>query len=218
MTGRGDRVRQQWGADEAWTNIRSARSARPGLTKGHDGRTRTYLAAVQQFEELFKTAASVGVASRPILLFYGLSQVGRALLAAREPNAWEVHGHGLNFVSTQGGGVFGSGVKAQGDKLFQAVASVLDEDPPTRTMILAELWAAMPALPRIAETANERAPLRVSPDVTYSAGSLSVALAGPPAVLVGIPRSYVSRGGGCRCGAVPARSGACGTRLVRVER
>jgi hypothetical protein len=186
VSARGDRVRQQWGADEAWAKIRSARSTRPGLTQGDDARTQTYLASVQQFEELYRTAASVGVASRPILLFYGLSQVGRALLAAREANQWQVHGHGLSFVpATSQGAIFDSGVKTHRQGLFQAVVSVLAEDPPTRAMTLAELWAAMPGLPRIAETSQEKPPLRVAYDVT--SGGLSFVLYSSPSVLVGIP-------------------------------
>jgi hypothetical protein len=184
MSARGERVRQQWGAEEAWTKIRSTRAAPPGLTGGDEARTKTYHAAVQQFEQLLKTAESVGVESRPILLFYGLSQVGRAILAAREPNQWQVHGHGLKFVPSQAGDVFSTGVKSHGQGLFQAVASVLGETLPVRVVSLAELWAAMPGLPPIPETALERQPLRVTLDIPYSSSPLELR---EPSVLVGIP-------------------------------
>jgi hypothetical protein len=41
-----------------------------------------YVAALQQAEQLFHAAREAGFASSPLLLFYGLSQAGRAIAAA----------------------------------------------------------------------------------------------------------------------------------------
>lgn len=63
--------------------------------------------ALEQAQQLFSAAAQVGYESRPLLLFYGLNQAGRALAAASEhlrPNhpdprrkAWQGTSHGLEF-------------------------------------------------------------------------------------------------------------------------
>jgi hypothetical protein len=62
---------------------------------GH--RKRTFRAALQQFEELLGAAETVGSASRPLLLFYALSQAGRAITAARGSMPWELRRHGLTW-------------------------------------------------------------------------------------------------------------------------
>ena len=52
---------------------------------------------MEQSEELFKAAANVAPPSRPILLFYGLSQAGRAVAAASKTATtdWELQAHGI---------------------------------------------------------------------------------------------------------------------------
>lgn len=52
--------------------------------------------ALEQAEQLFTAAAATGPAARPLPLFYGLSQAGRALVAARTPgDPWKPRGHGI---------------------------------------------------------------------------------------------------------------------------
>jgi hypothetical protein len=51
-----------------------------------------YRAALEQFEELIKAAASVGYPARPLPLFYALSQAGRAIVAARGGVDHQIHG------------------------------------------------------------------------------------------------------------------------------
>jgi hypothetical protein len=57
------------------------------------------VAALEQAEQLLRAAGSVGPASSPLLLFYGLSQAGRAIAAAAKdlkgPD-WLLDGHGIN--------------------------------------------------------------------------------------------------------------------------
>ncbi len=52
--------------------------------------------ALEQAEQLFKAASAVGPSARPLPLFYGLSQAGRALVAARTPgDPWKLSSHGI---------------------------------------------------------------------------------------------------------------------------
>src|SRR5271165_1685858 len=59
---------------EVWSRLRTTRAARPGNAAATDGRRRTYGAAMEQFEELMRAAEQVGAATRPLLLYYALSQ------------------------------------------------------------------------------------------------------------------------------------------------
>ena len=54
--------------------------------------------ALEQAEQMFHAAATVGVATRPLQVFYGLSQAGRAIAAAASGltgDGWELAGHGI---------------------------------------------------------------------------------------------------------------------------
>ena len=51
---------------------------------------------------MFRAAAGTGVATRPLLVFYGLSQAGRAIAAAAASagaDGWELEGHGIACVA-----------------------------------------------------------------------------------------------------------------------
>lgn len=52
--------------------------------------------SLAQFDELIAASAAVGPASRPLPLFYALSQAGRAIAAAHAEDAWLLRGHGLS--------------------------------------------------------------------------------------------------------------------------
>ncbi|MGW1391953.1 YaaC family protein [Streptomyces nigra] len=74
-----------------WRALRELRPEPPGYA-GKGPRQKLFSAALEQSEQLFTAAASVGPASRPLVLFYGLSQAGRAIAAcapvplARKPS------------------------------------------------------------------------------------------------------------------------------------
>lgn len=60
-----------------WQQLRTLRSSPPGnAASGH--RRETFNAALEQAEQLLTAARTVGVATQPILTFYGVSQIGRA--------------------------------------------------------------------------------------------------------------------------------------------
>jgi hypothetical protein len=115
-------------------------------------RRETYGAAVQQFEELLRAAESVGPASRPLPLFYALSQAGRAIVAAHgeEP---EVFGHGL--AEDKAGGAITDPLQYRVKRatartdLFGAVARATHSGEVTGSVPLGAIWAATPRTHRL---------------------------------------------------------------------
>ncbi|WP_433269640.1 YaaC family protein [Actinosynnema sp. CS-041913] len=80
-----------------WQYLRRMRSAPPSSTRGSDARRGTFSAALEQAEQLYVAASRVDMESKPILLYYGIYQAGRAI-AAVNPDAaapWQLQGHGL---------------------------------------------------------------------------------------------------------------------------
>jgi len=64
-------------------------------------RRRTFQSALEQAEQQFRAAESIGYDSRALNLFYGLSQAGRAIAAAAsrlDGSEWELSGHGLRCI------------------------------------------------------------------------------------------------------------------------
>ncbi|MEW2121213.1 hypothetical protein AB0945_39970 [Streptomyces sp. NPDC005474] len=84
-------------ADEAWERLRASRS--DPLGRADTGsRRKTYAAALDQAEQTFQAAATVGTATRPMQVFYGLSQAGRAIAAAAvaiKGEDWNLTSHGI---------------------------------------------------------------------------------------------------------------------------
>lgn len=82
----------------AWDRLRASRSERPGRATG-GARAKTYGAALEQAQQMFRAAEGVGPQTRALLIFYGLSQAGRAIAAAavdlKEPESWKLNGHGI---------------------------------------------------------------------------------------------------------------------------
>ncbi len=76
--------------------IRATRASPPGYANEDKDRRQVYGAALAQFDELIAAARAVGAASRPLPLFYALSQAGRAITAARGEPPWQLRGHGLS--------------------------------------------------------------------------------------------------------------------------
>lgn len=81
---------------DAWRNIRALRHEPPGLSN-RGARRKVFGSALEQAEQLFNAAEGIGYAARPILLFYGLSQGGRAIAAACRASTsdWRLSGHGI---------------------------------------------------------------------------------------------------------------------------
>ena len=81
----------------SWRAIQALRAAPTGTADRDRQRRRTFTAALNQAEELAVAASAVTYAVRPLLLFYSLSQAGRAIAAAHLKAKAELSGHGLSF-------------------------------------------------------------------------------------------------------------------------
>lgn len=67
-----------------WRRLRWLRANPPGYASRNKERRETFTTALEQAEQLVRSAADLGPETRPINLFYGLSQGTRAIVAARE--------------------------------------------------------------------------------------------------------------------------------------
>jgi hypothetical protein len=81
--------------DTVWDELRSTRWRPPAAALANKGRRATYVFALEQAEQMFRAAAVVGTATRPLQLFYGLNQAGRAIAAASPAEEWQLKGHGI---------------------------------------------------------------------------------------------------------------------------
>lgn len=129
--------------------LRSLRHQPPGRAARGD-RKETFDAALEQSEQFMKSASRAGVATRPVLLFYALSQAGWAVNAAsttRSNGDWRLGGgHGIRArnLSTMTDPLAAVTVQDSGSGSFTAVAQTLaaaslpDETP------LGDLWCLLP--------------------------------------------------------------------------
>ena len=99
-----------------WEKLRRTRWNPPAAAAADAARRRTYVFALEQAEQMFRAASGTGVATRPMLLFYGLGPAGRAVAAAAASagsGGWELEGHGIRCLPrTLRGPLPGIGVQA----------------------------------------------------------------------------------------------------------
>jgi hypothetical protein len=181
-------------AREVWWKLRSLRANPPG-TGGHASRHSTFCAAIEQSEQLFTAAAQVGYAARPLPLFYGLSQAGRALTACFEldDDSWLLRSHGIWATELVQPELWDTKLQDRKDGSFIRVAHVLDSPTLPQACRLGDVWATLPALSKsLPKDAYRARALRVERDVLVSrnafggspAPAMSTALA--PAWLYGL--------------------------------
>ncbi|MDG4826406.1 hypothetical protein O7635_31535 [Asanoa sp. WMMD1127] len=155
-----------------WARLRATRAQPRGAAATDRHRRAVYTAALEQAEQLFRAAATVGPATRPLLAFYGLSQAGRSIAAAASaapaPDGWRLSGHGIKGIDWTRPldeiEVHGDG-SARGS--FMRLSAILDSPAWDRsgTVRLGALWDTLPE--------NVRWPLRDGPhrrlplEVTY---------------------------------------------------
>ncbi|WP_405462984.1 hypothetical protein OG783_00295 [Streptomyces jietaisiensis] len=106
-------------AAQAWERLRASRWSPPGRADTAS-RHKTYAAALEQSEQTFQAAAAVGTATRPMQVFYGLSQAGRAIATA----AWSTKGEDWNLTS--------HGIKAAGFHLPFPDIQIRTDQPGTQ--------------------------------------------------------------------------------------
>lgn len=90
---------------DAWAHLRATRANPPAPARGCDQRRVTYQFGLEQAEQLFRQAAAASPATRPLPLFYGLSQAGRAIAAATSTatdGEWKLTGHGIHAKNLSG--------------------------------------------------------------------------------------------------------------------
>jgi hypothetical protein len=129
-------------APESWRAIRTIRAEPQGsldrVLQSDTARRREFHMALEQAQQQFAAAERIGYESRPLNLFYGLSQAGRAIAAGSHllgrgtQNQWQANGHGLKFDISVPHGVMPTAVKQAGgirdlfSRVSIAVGSPLD--------------------------------------------------------------------------------------------
>jgi hypothetical protein len=133
-----------------WNQLRMLRADPPTAVRKLNDRRKTFAAGLEQGEQLWKAAESMAAEARPIVLFYGLSQVGRAIVAALHPNhtGWRYEtSHGLTFELNAPAGrpiqLEDLMVTSQGHGLVQQVGEILDSPVIDQQVSLADLLGAL---------------------------------------------------------------------------
>jgi hypothetical protein len=107
-------------------------------------------AALEQSQQLFEAAERVTFASRPLLLFYGLSQAGRAIAAASTAASggdWRLTGHGIEVPNLmQRPALHELTVIDKRSGSFIQLAPLLGSDTLPDGATLGQLWATIPDL------------------------------------------------------------------------
>ena len=128
----------------AWRNTRRLRAEPPGLAGKDKGRRKVFAAALQQAEELHAAAIHAGFTSRPLPLFYALSQAGRAIAAVRvEGSDWQPSSHGLE-AKFDSNNVLTARVSSSGRGAFQTVSAATNSPDLDGDLTLGALLATLP--------------------------------------------------------------------------
>jgi hypothetical protein len=154
--------------NEPWSILRALRAAPPGSAGVIDARRVVFAAALEQAEQFLTAASAVGYATKPVQLFYALSQAGRAIAAARADEPWEIVGHGAKVKTSPG--ISGTSVRVDTSErgalglVARATGSELWEGP----VNLGSLWGSLPELPHdMSLIGSGHPPLEVGLDETY---------------------------------------------------
>jgi len=132
-----------------WTGLRATRAAPPPAAAANAARRGVYALALEQAEQMFRAASTVDPATKPVLIYYGLNQAGRAIAAAaaNAGSDWQLRGHGLKARDLDGpiGAVvlFGDDT-ANGS--FKRLSTILGSPvwDGREAISLAELWDTLP--------------------------------------------------------------------------
>jgi hypothetical protein len=134
--------------------LRLLRPAPPGLAAKSKGRARIVAAALEQAEQLARSAERIGPAAQPLPLFYALSQAGRAVAAVHLKDQWELTAHGLRWPGDAGqASVLERLIEPQAGvtSSFQRVAAAVGSQTLSAPIELGAVWTAIweLALPRL---------------------------------------------------------------------
>ncbi|MCX5155089.1 YaaC family protein [Streptomyces sp. NBC_00291] len=140
---------------QTWRSLRSLRSSPPDPVRQSKKKKDIFSASLEQSEQYFRAAEEVGYETRPVLAFYGLSQMGRAIAAAThtdrltDPEDWQLTGHGIRVpgISQATGGNIGTlTIRDQGKGSFTHLARFLGSPSLPAPVQLAELWDSIPEM------------------------------------------------------------------------
>lgn len=144
-------------ADESWRMIRTIRAEPAGAIKetinSSAARRRDFQMALEQAQQQYSAAAQIGYESRPLNLFYGLSQAGRAIAAAsprlggRTGLSWQGSGHGLHFDTEIGAtGLLDSRIRVDDgtSDLFSRLCIAIDSPSDLRSVAFGEILEQIP--------------------------------------------------------------------------
>lgn len=132
-----------------WQALRTMRHHPPGRA-ARGNRRDTFNGAIEQAEQLFAAAEATDPAARPILLFYGLSQLGRAIAAVSttlDNTEYRLYRHGLDHESLDGAAQHGLAnlhVWGRASGAFPVVAKALGADALQQRRRLGDIWALVP--------------------------------------------------------------------------
>ncbi|MEU9826531.1 YaaC family protein [Micromonospora chersina] len=187
--------------ETTWAALRSTRSEPPGRAEKGKRRS-TYIAALEQAEQLLRAASTVGVAARPLLLFYGLSQGGRAVAAAASTlgnSDFQLSGHGIKSDTSTWIGPLAS-VTVYSDNSttgsFNRLSALLqspiwDKRAPVS---VGEIWNSLPEAEHWALPAGAR----TSPPLTAALETITAGENAPIPIFLsvgGVPKEFMPNSG-----------------------
>lgn len=147
---------------QTWAEIRALRADPPGRAKKGPRRT-VFGAALQQAEELFRSSELLGASTRPINIFYGLSQATRAIASAgiADRNAWQLRGHGIThekgFDRSLSSIQFQESRDARGS--YTSLSDLLNSPRSESPVLLVDALASLPHTPAGASWTDRVRPL-----------------------------------------------------------
>ncbi|MFD5482037.1 YaaC family protein [Streptomyces hawaiiensis] len=135
---------------EVWRELRGLRTGLAGPARATAERRAVFVAALEQAQQFTEAAEAAGPATRPVQIFYALSQFGRAIAAASGllgQDGWRLKGHGIgtrNLDASSGLASVEVVPTARGS--FPAVARAIGAEPlePQNPLTLGELWPLIP--------------------------------------------------------------------------
>ncbi|MGW3410493.1 YaaC family protein [Streptomyces sp. NPDC000888] len=137
-------------AREVWRELRGLRTGVGGPAGVTVDRRAVFVAALEQAQQFTEAAESAGPATRPVQIFYALSQFGRAIAAASGllgQDEWRLKSHGIgtrNLDASQGLALVEVTPTVKGS--LASVARAMGTEPleAQKPLNLGELWSLIP--------------------------------------------------------------------------
>ncbi|WP_438818952.1 YaaC family protein [Streptomyces hilarionis] len=135
---------------EVWRELRGLRTGVAGPVRATAERRAVFVAALEQAQQFTEAAETAGPATRPVQIFYALSQFGRAIAAASGllgQDGWRLKGHGIGTRNLDASlGLASVEVVPTAKGSFPAVARAIGAEPleAQNPLTLGELWPLVP--------------------------------------------------------------------------